>query len=145
MGIKHISGLITKTFKHIKILDFSPRPLFVSPTTPSRLHSAGCPHTICTTRSCGEGAGRRFYGALRMNGYPAVPECGVDVVFVSRRRLLKYIIKEMYMAVPCHRSPTGRQVAANRATSTDRVSGQYKMQEYSTGQEMAVIYCRTNY
>ena len=30
-----------------------------------------------------------------MNGYPAVPECGMEVVFVTRRRLLKYIIYEI--------------------------------------------------
>jgi len=41
------------------------------------------------------GAGWRFYGALWMNGYPAVPECGMEVVFVRCRRLLKYIIYEI--------------------------------------------------
>ena len=30
-----------------------------------------------------------------MNGYPAVPECGMEVVFVRCRRLLKYIIYEI--------------------------------------------------
>ena len=30
-----------------------------------------------------------------MNGYPAVPECGMEVVFVRCRRLLKYIVYEM--------------------------------------------------
>jgi len=30
-----------------------------------------------------------------MNGYPAVPECGMEVVFVRCQRLLKYIICEM--------------------------------------------------
>ncbi len=35
-----------------------------------------------------------------MNGYPAVPECGLEVVFVCCRQQLKYIINEMYMTVP---------------------------------------------
>ena len=49
-----------------------------------------------------------------MNGCPAVPECGVDVVFVSCRRLLKYIVRDIYNCYYlCHRSPSGRQVAAN--------------------------------
>ena len=30
-----------------------------------------------------------------MNGYPAVPECGMEVVFVRCRQLLKYIIYEI--------------------------------------------------
>ncbi|NOR48579.1 MAG: hypothetical protein GQ533_11145 [Methanosarcinaceae archaeon] len=30
-----------------------------------------------------------------MNGYPAVPECGMEVVFVRCRWLLKYIIYEI--------------------------------------------------
>jgi len=30
-----------------------------------------------------------------MNGYPAVPECGMEVVFVRCRRRLKYIIYEI--------------------------------------------------
>ena len=30
-----------------------------------------------------------------MNGYLAVPECGMEVVFVRCRRLLKYIIYEI--------------------------------------------------
>ena len=37
------------------------------------------------------GAGRRFYGATWMHEYPAVPECGMEVVFVRCRWLLKYI------------------------------------------------------
>ena len=49
-----------------------------------------------------------------MNGYPAVPECGMEVVFVRCRRLLKYIIRDTYNChYLCHRSPSGRQVAAN--------------------------------
>ena len=32
---------------------------------------------------------------------------------VSCRQQLKYIVKDVYMTAPCHRSPTGRQVAAN--------------------------------
>jgi len=46
-------------------------------------------------RPCGVGAGRRFYGASWMHGYPAVPECGMEVVFVRCQRLLKYIIYEI--------------------------------------------------
>ena len=30
-----------------------------------------------------------------MNEYPVVPECGMEVVFVRCRRLLKYIIYEI--------------------------------------------------
>jgi len=30
-----------------------------------------------------------------MNGCPAVPECGMEVVFIRCRRLLKYIIYEI--------------------------------------------------
>ena len=30
-----------------------------------------------------------------MNVYPAVPECGMEVVFVRCQRLLKYIIYEI--------------------------------------------------
>ena len=66
-----------------------------SPSATSRLHFARVPLLICTTRPCGVGAGRRFYGATWMHEYPAVPECGREVVFVSCRRLLKYIIYEI--------------------------------------------------
>ena len=30
-----------------------------------------------------------------MNGYPAVPECGMEVIFVRCQLLLKYIIYEI--------------------------------------------------
>ena len=75
----------------------------------------GCPSRSAPPALVVWGAGRRFYGASWMNGYPAVPECGMKVVFVRCRRQLKYIIKEMYMTAPypCHRSPSGQQVAAN--------------------------------
>jgi len=53
------------------------------------------PLPICSTRPCGAGAGRRFCGALWMNGYPAVCGCGMEVVFVRCRRLLKYITYEI--------------------------------------------------
>jgi len=53
------------------------------------------PIPLCSARPCGVGAGMRFCGALWMNGYPAVPECGMEVVFVRCQRLLKYIICEM--------------------------------------------------
>ena len=56
---------------------FSPHPFFRSPAAPSRLHSARVPVPICFTRTCGVGAGRRFCGALWMNGYPAVFWCEV--------------------------------------------------------------------
>ena len=52
---------------------------------PSRLRSARVPLLICSTCPCGAGAGRRFCGATWMHGYTAVPECGMEVVFVSRR------------------------------------------------------------
>jgi len=54
---------------------------------------------------------RRF----SMHGYPAVRGCKVDVMSVSCRQQLKYILKDMHVTAPypCHRSPTGRQVAAN--------------------------------
>jgi len=44
---------------------------------------------------CAGLAGRRFRGALWMNGYPAVRGCEVDVKFVRCRRQLKYIIYEI--------------------------------------------------
>ncbi|MCD4799888.1 MAG: hypothetical protein K8R19_12895, partial [Methanosarcinales archaeon] len=43
------------------------------------------------------GAGRGFRGALWMHRYPAVRGCKVDVMFVSCRRLLKYILKDMHV------------------------------------------------
>ena len=55
----------------------------------------GAPPRSASARYCGVGAGRRFCGALWMHGYSAVPECGMEVVFVRCRRLLKYIIYEI--------------------------------------------------
>ena len=46
------------------------------------------PHLWC-------GSWQALFGASRMHEYPAVPECGMEVVFVRCRRLLKYIIYEM--------------------------------------------------
>jgi len=64
--------------------------LLLPPFSPS-LH-LGAPSRSAHTCPCGVGAGRRFSGAMWMNGYPAVPECGMDVVFVRCRQLLEYII-----------------------------------------------------
>jgi len=36
-----------------------------------------------------------LFGASLMHGYPVVPECGMEVVFVRYRPLLKYIIYEI--------------------------------------------------
>jgi len=57
---------------------------------------------------CAGLAGRRFRGALWMNGYPAVRGCEVDVMFVSCRRLLKYIIDEIL----CREDRNGRKASA---------------------------------
>jgi len=46
------------------------------------------------------GGWQALFGASQMHGFPAVPGCGMEVVFVRCRRLLKYIIEEMYVAVP---------------------------------------------
>jgi hypothetical protein len=67
----------------------------ISPAAPSRLHSTRVPVPISSARYCGVGGGRRFCGTLLMNGYPVVPECGMEVVFVRCRWLLKYIIYEI--------------------------------------------------
>ena len=73
------------------LMNSSPRPLFHSSTLPP----PPLPSRSASARPCGVGAGRRFCGALWMNGYPAVPECGMEVVFVRCRQLLKYIIYEI--------------------------------------------------
>jgi len=59
---------------------------------PSRLHSTRVPVQICSTRPCGVEAVMYFYGATWMHGCSAVRGCEVNVMFVSCRRLLKYII-----------------------------------------------------
>jgi len=41
------------------------------------------------------GASSRFYGAMWMHGYPAVRGYEVDVMSISCRQLLKYIIYEI--------------------------------------------------
>jgi len=79
----------------INIFNSSPPSFLRLSRRPSRLHSARVPVSICSARPCGVGAGRRFCGATWMHGYPAVRGCGVDVVLVSCRRLLKYIIYEI--------------------------------------------------
>ena len=38
-----------------------------------------------------------LFGAMWMHGYPTVPECGTEVVFVSCLQLLKYIIYEILL------------------------------------------------
>ena len=56
------------------------------------------PPPVRGARSCsahaspwGVGSGRCFCIASQMRGFTAVPECGVDFVFVRCRWLLKYI------------------------------------------------------
>ncbi|MBC2697746.1 MAG: hypothetical protein HF976_10765 [ANME-2 cluster archaeon] len=52
-----------------KILtDSSPHLSPDSPATPSRLHSARVPVPLCSARTCGVGAGRRFCGTSWMYG-----------------------------------------------------------------------------
>ena len=96
-------------------MNSSPRHLFGSPAAPlsPSLCPGAPPDLLRLPLWCG--GWQAIFGASLMYGFPAVPECGMEVVFVSCRRLLKYIIKEMYMTgpCPCHRSPTGQQVAAN--------------------------------
>ena len=59
----------------------------------SRLHSTWVPVQICSIRSYGVGAGRRFYGATWMHRFPVVPGCEVDVMLVAASELrLKYDI-----------------------------------------------------
>ena len=90
------------------LLQLSHRPLSTS-------LFPGAHPDLCSALPCGVGAGRRLYGASLMHGYPTVRECEVDIMSVSCRWQLKYIIKEMHVATPypCHHSPSGRQVAAN--------------------------------
>ena len=40
-----------------------------------------------------------------MNGYPAVPECGMEVVFVRCRQQLKYITNDMHVVAPLPLAP----------------------------------------
>ena len=72
-----------------------PSILRLSRRPPLAFTLPGCPVLICSACPCGVGAGVRFCGALWMNGCPAVCGCGMEVVFVRCRRLLKYIIYEI--------------------------------------------------
>ena len=75
-------------------------PFSGSPVAPSHPHSARVPVPIGSARPCGAGAGRRFNDAMWMHGYPTVRGSKVDVMFVSYRRQLKYIIKKIYITTP---------------------------------------------
>jgi hypothetical protein len=46
-------------------------------------------------RSCGVGAGRRFYSATWRHWYPLVSGCEVDVMLVRCQWLLKYNFNEI--------------------------------------------------
>jgi len=72
----------------------TPSPALLPP--PLAFTPRGCPSLSAPPAFVvGVGAGRRFFGALWMNEYPPFPGCGMYVVFVRCRRLLKYIIYEI--------------------------------------------------
>jgi hypothetical protein len=54
------------------------------------------------------GLSRRFCGATWMHSYPAVHGCEVDVMLVSCRQQLKYMIIKMHMTAPFSSSPLPR-------------------------------------
>jgi hypothetical protein len=79
-------------------------PIFSSaPPLPHRLHSTRVPLPICYTHPCGVGAGRLFRGASSMHVYPTVRGCEVDVMSVSCRQKLKYIIIYIYVTATAAR------------------------------------------
>ena len=90
-------------------------PIYSSalPPLPSSLHSAGCPSRSAPPSPVVWGAGRRFTGASWMHEYPAVQGCGVDVVLVSCRRLLKYKINDIFIYVLAHTPATAAREGGN--------------------------------
>jgi hypothetical protein len=76
-----------------QIMTNSPHPFFGSPAAPPLAFTLpGCPSRSAPSALVVWGASRRFCEALWLPGYLAVPECGMEVVFVRCRQLLKYII-----------------------------------------------------
>ena len=81
-----VENIISKLFNYA--IRFSCCPIS------SPLHP-GAPFRSAPAALDGVGAGRRFNGASLMHGYPAVQECGMEVVFVRCRQRSKYINYEI--------------------------------------------------
>ena len=76
-------------------MNSSPHPFFDSPAAPlsPSLCQGARPDLLHLPLWCG--GWQALFGASLMHGYPVVPECGMEVVFVRCQWLLKYIIYEI--------------------------------------------------